>query len=143
MTERCHCTSLRQAAAVVSELYDAALSPIGIKVTMFRLLRRIEQAEGATISDLAAQVGLDRSTLGRNLRVLERQGLIEAGKGDDRRARHIGLTGKGRASLQAALPLWQGAQDEFARKVGPGAIEILAQLANFENSRGATAGDRT
>ena len=71
MDDRCICTALRQVAAQSTAHYDAVLAPSGINVTMFRLLRRIEVVHSVTITELAEIVGLDRSTLGRNLRVLE------------------------------------------------------------------------
>lgn len=141
MVERCHCTTLRRAAAVSTEHYDAALAPVGIKVTMFRLLRRIEEADGVSISGLAARVGLDRSTLGRNLRVLEKQGLIRTALGEDHRSRRILLTHEGRTTLNAAVPLWQAAQDEFARLIGPDALALLAQLADLKTTQSMPSGE--
>ena len=137
----CYCTALRDAAAFSTDLYDAALRPLGIKVTMFRLLRRIDAAEGASISDLASQIGLDRSTLGRNLRVLERQGLIESGISDDQRARRIVLTGTGREKLEAAAPLWEAVQNDFAEKIGPQALELLAEMGDLRKSQRKTTED--
>ena len=141
MNERCHCATLRRAAAFSTEHYDAALAPVGIKVTMFRLLRRIEEADGVSISGLAARVGLDRSTLGRNLRVLEKQGLIRTALGDDQRSRRIFLTEEGRTTLNAAVPLWQAAQDDFARLIGPDALALLAQLADLKTTQSMPAGE--
>lgn len=142
MTHTCHCTALRQASAFATEFYDAALEPLGIKVTMFRLLRHIGRAQGASITDLADQVGLDRSTLGRNLRVLERQNLIEPAKGQDKRARNFVLSDRGRAMLEAATPLWHDAQNAFADTVGPEVIGLLDQLSELTNKTHTVRGDR-
>jgi DNA-binding MarR family transcriptional regulator len=131
MDDRCICTALRQAAAFGTAQYDAALAPAGIKVTMFRLLRRIDEAGVISISELAALLGLDRSTLGRNLRVLERQSLVTMGIGKDGRARSIALTDHGRSTLGAALPLWQDAQADFARRVGPDVSALLDRLGGL------------
>ena len=109
---------------------------------MFRLLRRIGRAQGASITDLADQLGLDRSTLGRNLRVLERQNLIEPAKGQDKRVRNFVLSDRGRATLEAATPLWQDAQNAFADTVGPEVIGLLDQLSELTNKTQTVRGDR-
>lgn len=96
---------------------------------MFRLLRQIAGTRQTSISDLAAALGLDRSTLGRNLRVLEKQALVAMQAGADERTRRITLTAKGRATLNAALPLWRAAQDDFAELIGPDAVALAEQIA--------------
>ena len=110
----CICTSLRRAALATSEFYDNALRPSGLKVTMYRLLKRASEAGRPNISELSRIVGLDRSTLGRNLRVLERQNLIRFEGARDERARVVVLTPEGEVALAKARPLWAGAQDDHA-----------------------------
>ncbi len=124
----CICTSLRQAALAATQEYDDALRPSGLKVTMYRLLKRIRVEDGASISDLSRAVGLDRSTLGRNLRVLERQGLVTFSAAPDDRIRAVGLTERGAAALQRAEPLWQAAQARMTARLGPEADALLALL---------------
>ncbi|MEL6798933.1 MAG: MarR family winged helix-turn-helix transcriptional regulator [Pseudomonadota bacterium] len=128
MDERCICTTLRQAAAQSTAHYDAVLAPSGIKVTMFRLLRRIDAANSISITELAQIVGLDRSTLGRNLRVLEKQSLVKIGTGRDGRARPVSLTQTGREKLQDTLPLWRKAQREFSEIIGADALAVLDRV---------------
>ena len=125
MDDRCICTALRQVAAQSTAHYDAVLAPSGIKVTMFRLLRRIEVVNSVTITELAEIVGLDRSTLGRNLRVLEKLSLIAIGTRDDGRARRVSLTQIGREKLQHAVPLWREAQREYLQIVGADTLALL------------------
>jgi DNA-binding MarR family transcriptional regulator len=109
--DRCLCTSLRQAAFAVTEVYDRALAPSGLKITMFRLVRRIAEAGRPSISELARIVELDRSTLGRSLRVLEKDGLVRfVDNADDERSKRVMLTPAGKAALAKALPLWTKAQ---------------------------------
>lgn len=98
---------------------------------MFRLLRRIDEAEDISISELARKVGLERSTLGRNLRVLEKQSLIKMNVGHDERARVVALTEKGRTTLEAALPLWRRAQADFAEWIDADALALLDKLASL------------
>src|SRR3979490_201241 len=104
--EPCLCTSLRQAALAATQIYDAALEPSGLKITMFPLLARISEAGQPTISELARIVDLDRSTLGRNLKVLERSGHVQLSGGEDERSKIVSLTAKGRTRFEKAVPLW-------------------------------------
>lgn len=141
MDDRCLCTALRQAAAQSTAHYDAALAPAGIKVTMFRLLRRLDAAGAISITDLAASVGLDRSTLGRNLRVLEKQSLVHGGSGPDARARLISLTDTGRETLHKAIPLWQAAQKDFAQLVGTDTLAVLDRVIRLGDATPNPSGD--
>ena len=126
----CLCTALRLAALTATERYDAALAPSGLKVTMFRVLSFAEGDEAPTITSLAAKLGLERSTVGRNLKVLERQGLIAFNGGEDERAKFIDVTPKGRAAIDAARPLWRAAQDEMRALLGPDDADALLKLTN-------------
>ncbi|MDB5567507.1 MAG: MarR family transcriptional regulator [Tardiphaga sp.] len=115
----CLCTSLRQAAFAATEIYDRALEPSGLKITMFRVVRRIANAERPSISELAKIVELDRSSLGRNLRVLEKDGLIRFEDNDqDERSKIVALTPAGKAALAKALPLWAKAQKKMSAVFG-------------------------
>lgn len=108
---------------------------------MFRLLRRIDAATSVSITELAEIVGLDRSTLGRNLRVLQKQSLVAIGSGADGRAREVALTETGRAKLQEALPLWRAAQRGFSEIVGPDALALLDRMIEHTAKPGPTTGD--
>ncbi len=125
----CLCTHLRQAAHASTVLYDEALAPSGLKITMYRLLRNIENMKNPSISELAKQVGLERSTLGRNIRVLERDKLVRLEGSEDNRKRIIVLTAKGSSALAEAKPLWEKAQQSMQHVLGDKA-ELLFDLAN-------------
>lgn len=129
----CICTSLRQAALATSEFYDRALEPSGLKVTMYRLLKRAAEAGRPNISELSRIVGLDRSTLGRNLRVLERQNLIRFEVAEDERARVVALTPEGEAALAKARPLWVQAQTAMHDILGEQTDALLGQLAKLND----------
>lgn len=115
----CFCTRTRRAARALTESYDAALAPSGLTAPQFALMRAIGRLGRPTIGALAEATGLDRSTLGRNLRVLERSGLVAIDPGRDERTRVVGITGAGRAAVAAALPLWADLQDRVAEALGP------------------------
>jgi DNA-binding MarR family transcriptional regulator len=122
----CLCTSLRQAALAATQIYDEALEPSGLRITMFRLLRRISEAGQPTISELARIVDLDRSTLGRNLKVLERSGHVQLSGGQDERSKIVSLTGKGRTRFEKALPLWAKAQQTMQARLGDEKAAVYA-----------------
>ncbi|MEO1686730.1 MAG: MarR family winged helix-turn-helix transcriptional regulator [Pseudomonadota bacterium] len=125
----CIASALRDAARRASEAYDAALAGSGLKVTQYRALALIALAEAPpSISDLARAMGLDRSTLGRNLRILERCGLLDFEGGEDERARHAALTPAGRAALDAARPLWAEAQASLRAALTPAEADRLLSL---------------
>ncbi len=129
----CYCTTVRRAAQTVTQLYDTILAPSGLKVTQLSLLRAVARHGSASISTLAAAIYLDRTTLGRNVHVLEREGMVSFASGADLRERMVQLTGKGEAALAAAAPLWEQAQVMVREALGKEQLEsltaLLAQLA--------------
>lgn len=125
----CYCTQARRTALALTDLYDAALAPSGLKVTQFALLRLIRRLDGPSLTLLARAMGLDRSTLGRNLRVLERRGLVDLAAGHDARARSVALTAAGRAALLEADPEWDAVQARIEAALPPDALQTLGTLA--------------
>lgn len=133
LTSQCLCTHLRRAARGVSRRYDEALEGFGINVAQFSLLRHLQRLDRPSISSLAEAMGLDRSTLGRNLRVLEADGLVALAEGDDLRNRLVLLTEQGKARLSAAEPAWEQAQLKMVAALGEAQrdelVRLLKQLA--------------
>lgn len=133
LTSQCLCTHLRRAARGVSRRYDEALEGFGINVAQFSLLRHLQRLDRPSISSLAEAMGLDRSTLGRNLRVLEADGLVALAEGDDLRNRLVLLTEQGKARLSAAEPAWEQAQLKMLAALGEAQrdelLRLLKQLA--------------
>ncbi len=127
----CLCTSLREAALSLTELYDRALVPSGLKITMFRLLRRLQNAGPSTISEFAPIVNLDRSTLGRNLKVLERDGLVTLACGKDERSKVIHLTKKAEEAIEIATPYWEKTQHQVHEILDEETQKRLNQLTEF------------
>ncbi len=125
----CTCTTVRHAAQTLTEVYDRMLAPSGLKITQYMLLQSI--LSGGTeksITGLAQQVGMDRSTIGRNLRVLERDGFVALDVGNDRREHVVGVTEKGRQAVACALPFWQKAQSMIAHALGQDQLDALKTL---------------
>ena len=103
----CLCFNLRKTMRAVSRLYDASLAPLGLKNTQFSLLAVLDGIGPSTVSNLAEYMVMERTTLTRNLRPLERDGLLSLAAGADRRQRVAKLTPAGRKLLAKALPLWR------------------------------------
>lgn len=118
----CTCGSLRKASRRISQFYDAALAPVGIKSTQYSILSEVQRASLAgplTMCELATAMVMDRSTLGHNLRPLERDDLVKLRlSSDDRRKRYVELTRKGRSTLLRGRRLWRQAEGRFERIFG-------------------------
>ena len=126
----CTCGVLRRAARRVTQAYDRALRPAGIKLSQFSVLAFVRQDDGLSITELADCLVMDRTTLTRNLRPMERAGWIEIGPGPDRRSRSVGITAAGRRVFETAFPLWQDAERQFRRNLGRDTAADLRRLLN-------------
>jgi DNA-binding MarR family transcriptional regulator len=113
----------------MTEIYDQALAPSGLKITMFRVIRRLSEAGAPTISELAKIVSLDRSSLGRNLKVLEREQFVSLSGGEDERSKVVQLTRKGKAALASAMPLWRAVQKRMKSNLGAEQDAVFRVLA--------------
>jgi DNA-binding MarR family transcriptional regulator len=110
----CTCGSLRKASRRISQFYDSALVPVGIKSTQFSILSEVDRGSLAgpvTMCELATAMVMDRSTLGHNLKPLERDNLVILRRSaDDRRKRYFELTKKWNSILLRARRLWRQAE---------------------------------
>jgi DNA-binding MarR family transcriptional regulator len=117
--EECTCLAVRQAARRVTQFYDQHLAPSGIRTTQFSILAKLRRLGETSINELAAEMVMDRTTLGRNVLPLEREGLISIEPGrTDRRSKTVKLTAVGRKRLDEARERWRAAQNGFARAFG-------------------------
>ena len=123
---------VRRAARVVANHYDKHLKPAGLKGTQFTLLNTIFMNPAASIGQLADLLGLDRTTLNRNLKPLERKGLIRSGSGKDPRTRTLKLTKEGSTTLQNALPYWLEAQSGVLDTVDHRITRLMDDLSEVE-----------
>jgi DNA-binding MarR family transcriptional regulator len=116
---RCHCTALRKASRRVSQLYDAALAPCGLKATQRAILTQIARSEPAAIGILAEALVMDSGGLAHTLKPLIRDGLVKMKVNpDDRRNRLVSLTAAGRARVKQSDRLWEEAQRAFEESFG-------------------------
>ncbi len=136
----CTCGSLRKASRRITQFYDTALAPAGIKSTQFSILSEVERGSisgPVTMCELASAMVMDRSTLGHNLRPLERDDLVVLRQArHDRRKRYVELTRKGKTLLPRAWRLWRRAENRFERVFGKdSAAELRAVLSSIANNR--------
>ena len=118
MAEGCFANRLRTASRAISRRYDAALKPLDLKISQLSVLTAVKIGAGTlTIVEMAERLGMDRSTLSRNLDPLERRGLLVLGPEERHRARRVTLTPEGNALIAAAYPLWKRAQAAAAEAV--------------------------
>lgn len=127
---RCTCFNLRKAARAVTQMYDEFLRPSGLRATQFSLLMLLRGMGPIRITELAEKAVMDRTTLKRNVELLEREGLVRIQPGSDARVREVSLTAAAEKRLAEALPLWQRAQAHVTRELGQGrADRLLSDLS--------------
>jgi DNA-binding MarR family transcriptional regulator len=114
----CNCLALRQAARHVSQIYDDYLASEGLRGTQYSILAKLDRLGPLSINELAKSMVMDRTTLGRAIRPLERDRLLSIGPGDDGRTRSLRLTAAGRTRLKAAATKWRQAQKAFEAAFG-------------------------
>ncbi len=125
----CNCFAVRSAARHVTQFYDQFLAPTGLRTTQFSVLVRLKRKGPLTINKLAEDMVMDRTTLGRNILPLERDGLIAIEPNEsDRRSKELHLTKAGEKRLQAGMKQWSRAQAQFESAFGPGRAADLRTM---------------
>src|SRR5216683_168178 len=128
----CVCNTLRMVTRVVTQLYDDALRPGGLRITQFSILASIARAGAANLRQLGDTLAIDQTTLTRSLKLLERDGVIERVPHPDGRIKAMRLTPKGRRVLAVARPLWAQAQATVLREWGaPAWADARRRLAHL------------
>ena len=118
-TADCNCFAVRSAARHVTQLYDQFLAPAGLRTTQFSILAKLDRLGPMTINALAEAMVTDRTTLGRNIKPLQRDGLISIeASASDRRAKELHLTKTGTKRLDEARKAWSEAQRRFEHTFG-------------------------
>lgn len=122
----CNCLAVRQAARHVTQFYDQCLAPTGLRTTQFSILAKLQRRGPMSINALASALVMDRTTLGRTMLPLERDGLIVVeSAAADRRSKELRLTQAGATRLRAALRHWHHAQQRFEAAFGAGRASSL------------------
>jgi DNA-binding MarR family transcriptional regulator len=115
----CNCFAIRQAARYVSQLYERHMGEVGLTSAQFTLMASIASKPGVQMAELADSMVMDRTTLVRALKPLQRDGIVEAEQ-QTRSSRAVGLklTAAGKQLLTKGVEQWQAAQAEFEQKYG-------------------------
>ncbi len=133
ITWQCACFNTRKASRAVTRFYDEILAPSGLKATHFTMLGAISISGPTRMSELADMLALDKTTLTRNLKLLEAGGLITVAAGADRRVRIVSLTRAGADAVDRALPRWREAQRRMVEHLGEARWRrLVADLAEID-----------
>jgi DNA-binding MarR family transcriptional regulator len=142
--EECTCLTVRQAARHITRFYDQYLAPFYLRTTQFSILAKLKQLGPLMINALADELVMDRTTLGRNILPLERDGLISVEQGrTDRRSKELRLTDAGVERLRAARLGWSEAQTRFAAAFGDERTAGLRTLLGEVSATDLPAGSPT
>jgi DNA-binding MarR family transcriptional regulator len=109
----CACLKVRTAARAVTRFYDDAFRPVGLRATQLSVLVAVAFSEAVSIASLSRLLGMDRSTLTRNLRPLEKNQLVTLGPEGHHRSRTLSITSRGEQLVHKALPVWEKAQQKL------------------------------
>jgi DNA-binding MarR family transcriptional regulator len=124
------CASIRRASRTLSQIYDEALRPLGLRATQFTVLQALSVAGEVLQGDLGRMLAMDSTTLTRTLEILGRHGWIEKRTGEDLRERRVRLSQAGQLQFENAVPLWEKAQADLRRKLGDGQWNTLLKFTN-------------
>jgi DNA-binding MarR family transcriptional regulator len=126
----CFCLASRQAARKITRLYDGYMQGSGIRATQFTILSQLMLRGEMAIGKLANILGMERTTLTRNLTLLEQRKWISIRTGDDPRSRMIGITAQGRGIVRRGFPYWSKAQAHVGKLLGADGEAALKILSN-------------
>ncbi len=128
----CYCTNLRRGALWATEYYDRMLAPSGLSVPQYYLLINLSRMEKANLSQWAERVGLDRTTMVRNVKTLENKGLVALTEG---RGKTFTLTEMGKSTLAQGVALWEQAQEKLRDSIGSeDAVALLRICRKLQNT---------
>lgn len=137
VNQECCCFNLRKVTRAITQFFDRHLEPARVRATQFTLLVELANASGKTLTEMAEDLVMDRTTLTRNLKPLDKAGLITNIPLSDKRSKGYALTEKGREVLEKGLPLWRSAQDQIVSQMGSERYQRL--VGELGHLKGATA----
>ena len=126
----CMCASFRRTSRALTQAYEQALRPLGLRATQFTIFQVLSQAGEVSQGQLGAMLAMDSTTLTRTLEIMGRHGWVTERRGEDRRERRLRLAKAGETQLSRALPVWEKVQASLRRRVGEQAWNNLLQLTN-------------
>ena len=126
----CMCGSFRRASRALTQLYENALRPLGLRATQFTVLQALSLAGEVTQNQLGEILAIDSTTLTRTLQIMKREGWIAERRGDDRRERRLRLAKAGETQFKRALPAWEKVQSRLRRQLGEQAWTNLLDMTH-------------
>lgn len=129
--ELCACTTLRELARRTTAIYDDVLEPVGLKITQYGVLARLDRLVHCNLGELAKACDLDVTSLSRALRPLIANGWVKSGRGKDDRTKRYELTAQGKQVLRKAFALWKKAQSRLHEIIAPEHIRAFASLSGL------------
>jgi DNA-binding MarR family transcriptional regulator len=137
----CLCASFRRAARTLTQHYEEALRPLGIRATQFTVLQALSIVGAVPQGKLGEILAMDSTTLTRTLAIMRREGWIEKKRGKDGRERSVALANAGKEQFARALPVWQKVQTKLRRKLGNERWESLLNVTHQVAQEVTTQGD--
>ncbi len=128
--EYCNCYVIRKISLKISKIYDNALKTSGLKITQYAILKYISILKKTNLKNLSTTMDYNRSTLGRNIRILERRKLIRFNKGKDKREVEIIITNDGIKIFKIARKSWKNINDQISKNLGKNKIKMLGEILN-------------
>jgi len=125
----CLCLASRRAARGITRAFDRLLRPHGLRITQFTILVMLMLRGPLAIGDLAEKLGIERTTLSRNLARIEALSWVRIRPGRDARSRTVSVTAKGRAVVAASVDAWRKAQKSVSAAIGTAGIDALRVLS--------------
>jgi DNA-binding MarR family transcriptional regulator len=126
----CMCGNFRRTSRALTQFYEEALRPLGLRATQFTILQALSLAGEVSQSRLGEMLAMDSTSLTRTLAIMIRKGWIAEQRGADRRERRLRLAGAGELKLARVLPVWEKVQSRLQRALGPKAWRSLLELTH-------------
>ena len=136
----CMCGSLRRTARAITNVYEEALRPLGLRASQFTILQMLSLAGEVSQRQLGEMLAMDSTTLTRTLQIMDRQGWIAERHGSDRRERWLRLAKGGETQLNRALPVWEKVQSRVRRQLGRESWRDLLKLTKEATELATTGG---
>jgi len=133
----CSCTNMRRASRALTQFYDQLLEPSGLKVTQYSLLNHLKRLGPLTMNELSQAIRLERTTLVRNLKLLEKKNLVALNAGENSQARIVVITESGQVLLAEAVPYWAQAQQAVEELLNPDELYVLKKALQKIESIGS------
>ncbi len=129
------CATLRRASRALTQLYDDALRPLGLRATQFTILQSLARVGEISQGALGKLLAMDSTTLTRTLQIMGREGWVKERRGEDRRERLLSLAPPGRERFRRALPAWEAMQSQLKSQLGDKQWNDLLKLSNQVTTR--------